>query len=138
MIRVASLNDVDDINKLGILVNKHFEKLFHIETEVNNKLAIVLVNYNANELNGFLYALDLGDNIDLLMIVVDKDKRGKGIGTELMNHLINNYCHHEKNIILEVAVTNESALKLYEKCGFKIINIRKGYYNGVDAYIMRR
>lgn len=41
---------------------------------------------------------------------------------------------------LEVRVSNESAIKLYEKFGFKNVGIRKNYYqdNFEDAYLMVR
>ena len=40
--------------------------------------------------------------------------------------------------MLEVKVDNINAIKLYEKFDFKVIHIRRGYYNGVDALIMER
>ena len=42
------------------------------------------------------------------------------------------------NINLEVRISNQKAIKLYEKCGFKIVAIRKNYYqdNHEDAYLM--
>ena len=43
-----------------------------------------------------------------------------------------------ENVILEVNINNKPALNLYQKLGFNIINIRKGYYNGEDAYIMEK
>ena len=33
---------------------------------------------------------------------------------------------------------NYIAIKLYENMNFKIINIRKKYYNDIDAYVMER
>ena len=43
-----------------------------------------------------------------------------------------------KSISLEVRVSNNTAIKLYEENGYKISGIRKNYYedNGEDAYIM--
>lgn len=40
------------------------------------------------------------------------------------------------NITLEVAVNNKSALNLYKKLGFKIVTIRKNYYENSDGYLM--
>ena len=40
--------------------------------------------------------------------------------------------------LLEVAVDNDVAIKLYEKFGFKIIHTRKKYYGKKDAYVMER
>lgn len=41
-------------------------------------------------------------------------------------------------MILEVRVTNEAAKKLYERLGFDLVGLRKGYYSdtGEDALLM--
>ena len=136
LIRLANKNDVCDINKLGNLLHNNFDTLYHIETEIDNDIAIVLVNIDNNKVNGYLYAINLYDNIDLLSICVDKDDRCKQIGTSLVKYLIDNYCY-QKTITLEVSSKNEVAISFYEKLGFITINIRKNYYHDSDAYIMK-
>ena len=137
MIYQATIDDIDSINEIGSQYNANFKKLFHLETEVTNDLAIVLVFKDSN-IKGFLYALDFSDNIDLLYIVVDRAYLRQKIATKLMDYLIKNYQHNNKSITLEVAVNNDAALKLYNSFNFYEVNRRKGYYNGVDAIIMRR
>jgi len=64
-------------------------------------------------------------------VYVDCDKRGKGIGTLLMKHLIHDYFHLEKNpapLILHVSSTNPAAFHLYKKCGFSICQEVHFYY----------
>ena len=138
MIRRAKEEDLAKLNKIGVEYNPNFIKLFHIDTEINNKMAIVLVNVENDEVNGFLYALDFGDNLDLLYIIVDESKRNKQIGTKLMNYFVENYQVINKTITLEVAIDNIPAVKLYQKFNFYEVNKRKGYYHGIDALIMRR
>lgn len=138
MIRKAILADIDDLNKIGVELNPNFSKLFHLETEVTKNYSIVLVFEEEKVIKGFLYALDLGNNIDLMYIIVAKNYRGKKIGSKLMNYFISNYQTDEKSITLEVAVNNISAIALYRKYNFIEVNKRKGYYNGIDAIIMRR
>ncbi len=43
-----------------------------------------------------------------------------------------------RNINLEVRISNQKAINLYKKYGFKIVTIRKNYYqdNHEDAYLM--
>ena len=43
-----------------------------------------------------------------------------------------------KLAVLEVRTSNNSAIKLYEKIGFKTLRVRKKYYSdtGEDAYVM--
>ena len=72
------------------------------------------------------------------MIVVDINSQSRGIGTKLLKYFEDNYLQKDDVIFLEVAVNNEKALKLYQKFGYEIINIRKKYYQGIDANIMKK
>lgn len=65
--------------------------------------------------------------------------RGRKLGERLLTELIQFAARREmKRMTLEVRVSNEVALGLYEKFGFKVEGIRRGYYsdNGEDAFIM--
>ncbi len=137
MIKKASISDVIQINFLGSTLHNNFSRLFHLETEIDNPDGIVLV-YKENEtVLGYLYAVDTIDNVDLLSIVVLKDYQNKHIGSDLLKFLLDNYCH-DKSVTLEVDVNNTKAIEFYKKFNFVVIYTRKGYYNGVDAYLMRR
>lgn len=136
MIRKAIKKDIKYINDLGNKLHENFATTFHIETEIESNLAIVLVSEDNFGINGYLYALDFGDNIDLLSIFVDEEKRGKQIGTNLVKYLINT--NKDKTITLEVNCNNIIAYRMYKNLGFKIVNIRKKYYNNDDAYLMKR
>ncbi len=137
MLREAGTKDISLLNKIGEQVKPNFKDLFALDTEINNENAIILVYEESKKILGFLYALDLIDNIDLLYIIVDKDAQNKQIGTKLMQYFITNY-QKDKTITLEVSVDNTIALKLYQKFDFKEVNRRKGYYHGIDAYLLRR
>ena len=138
MIRVASSKDVDEINTLGSILHENFASTFHIETEIDSELAIVLVSENPDYIDAYLYALDFGDNIDLLSIFVAEEKRNKQIGTNLLKYLINNYCYQDnKTITLEVSSANIPAYTLYKKLDFKVVGKRNKYYGNEDAYIMK-
>lgn len=86
---------------------------------------------------GYIEYNDIYETIDIVNVFVREDARRRGIGFSLMNYLIVNNSD-KRNITLEVNVNNRSAINLYEKCGFVITAIRKGYYNGVDGYLMER
>ena len=86
---------------------------------------------------GYIEYDDIYYTIDIVNVFVKESERGKGIGFSLMDYLIVNNSF-KRNITLEVNVNNKSAIKLYEKCGFVITAIRKGYYNGIDGYLMER
>ena len=93
-----------------------------------------------NEVVGFAGLSIIFDEATLNNIVVKKSCRGRGIGGELLETLID-LCSdlNAKFFTLEVNVTNTPAIKLYEKFGFKNLGIRKKYYNNsTDAYIMTK
>ena len=138
MIRIAKMEDVQRINEMGNKLHNNFDKLFHIETEINNENSIVLVDEIENKVYAYLYAQLLVDNIDILSIYVDEHKRRSSIGTNLIKYLYNNYCYHVKSITLEVDVDNLAAIKLYEKSGFNVIYKRNNYYGNKDAFLMKK
>ena len=79
---------------------------------------------------GYICLFHLFEEGELLNIAVDPTYRKMGIGQkmiDLMFTLLN-----EKGvtrITLEVRESNLSAKNLYEKNGFKLLNIRKNYYS---------
>ena len=116
-------------------MHSNFISTYHIETEVENNISIVLVSEDNSIITGYLYAQELVDNIDLLSIFVDKNYRYQHIGTNLINYLQDN--SNNKTITLEVSNKNENAIHLYKKCGFKEVGIRKKYYIDSDAKVMK-
>lgn len=134
MISNATNNELSAINKLGLVLYDNFINIYDVENYILNDCYQVLT-YNDETTKGFLIAYNNIDYIELLVIVVDPIYRRLNIGFKLMNYLIDN---SDKDILLEVASTNDSAIRLYEKCGFKKIGIREKYYkNSDDAYIMK-
>ena len=79
------------------------------------------------------------DEINIVTVAVTADHRKKGIGKALIEKLLElGKRKGAKIATLEVRVSNEPAIKLYEKFGFIRIAIRKGYYtnNKEDAMVM--
>lgn len=74
---------------------------------------------------------------EITNIVTKKSERKKGIGTSLLDKLIEMAKEAGKdNISLEVNENNLPAGIMYEKAGFEIVGIRKKYYNGKDNAII--
>ena len=74
-------------------------------------------------------------------IAVKKQARGQGLGTRLLNELIDIARKAEAELMsLEVRQSNEGAIRLYEKAGFHKIGIRNKYYQNLveNAYIMQK
>ena len=132
MINNCNEFDKDKIYKLGSLINSNFRNVNNIDGIINNNE--IIGYYLDKELVGFIIFKKLYEIVDLLYIVVEPLYRKKGIATSLMDYFINNVdC---EKIMLEVNVTNKSAIKLYKKYDFKIINIRDNYYDNDSAYVM--
>jgi len=74
----------------------------------------------------------------LVSIAVSKEYRKRGIAQALLsNSMIALKKYKIKQYVLEVRVSNYTAIKLYEKFNYKITVIKKNYYrDGENAYFM--
>lgn len=101
----------------------------------NSKYIIAILN---NEIIGFAGIWQVIDEAHITNIVVRKDFRRLGIGSLLLEKLINVCKNLESinSITLEVNEDNTTAQKLYEKFNFKVLGKRKKYYNNNKAAII--
>ena len=79
------------------------------------------------------------DEVHILNIAVHPDFRKIGLGEMLLRDCLGFSSDRGlKLAVLEVRTSNNSAIKLYEKIGFKTLRVRKKYYSdtGEDAYVM--
>lgn len=137
MINKVKINDEDKFLKLGFLVNEKFDKLFDLNFIIDSSNEDVFGYYDGDKLIGFVHVLKTFECLEIINIVVDLDYRRKGIAISLINYVIDFYDDLEY-ILLEVNEKNDSAINLYKKIGFYLINIRKKYYGNEDALIMRK
>ena len=112
-----------------------------ISSELNNPLSTWLVAVADGVVCGYVGSQSVLDGADMMNIAVHPDYRKQGIGYNLVDKLID--LLKAKDVIslsLEVRVSNENAINLYNKMGFEIIGKRPGYYRNPreDAYIMRK
>lgn len=79
------------------------------------------------------------DELHLLNVAVHPSERRRGLGRAMMGRLLQ-VCESEslQYITLEVRVSNEAAIRLYQAHGFCRIGRRRRYYanNGEDALVM--
>jgi [ribosomal protein S18]-alanine N-acetyltransferase len=71
-------------------------------------------------------------------VAVLPEHRGKGIGRSLMLEAINGLAFRKSDeIYLEVRVSNDLAVRMYQSLGFLIKSRLRSYYrDGEDAYLM--
>ena len=77
----------------------------------------------------------------ITILAIDPDYQGKGLGQALLFQLlVSAWKRKLERATLEVKVSNQPAINLYHKFGFKEAGIRKKYYQdtGEDALILWR
>ncbi len=79
------------------------------------------------------------DEIHIGTIAVHPDQRKQAIGVRFLRHiLVEARKEGKERALLEVRQSNQNALNLYQKFGFRVDGIRKNYYhdNGENAVLM--
>lgn len=115
------------------------EKLFQMELKLN--IAHLLVATQDDEVKGYLDFWHVDTEMHVINIGVSPSSRQLGIGSLLMEYLIDYGKQHKvEHIFLDVRESNKAAIGLYLKFGFEQIDVRKGYYhdNQEDALVMAR
>jgi ribosomal-protein-alanine N-acetyltransferase len=76
----------------------------------------------------------------VMNIAVDPDLRRQGIASALLAELYLRAGDEHAQFTLEVRRSNQAAIELYQRDGFRIAGLRRRYYqdNGEDALIMWR
>lgn len=98
-----------------------------------------LVAVEEQNIIGYIGIKAVLDEADITNVAVDAAVRRQGIGKRLIEQLLIKADQKRINrIFLEVRVSNEAAIRLYQGAGFKKIDCRKGYYDKPkeDAFIM--
>lgn len=136
MLREITVDDIKIIDKIGSLIKEDFNKKYDIENFINYDYAQIYVYEEDGKVLGFIQVEEHYEILDLINIAVSKNVHGKGIGSKLIQYAIEK--SKADKMMLEVRESNTSAIRLYEKNGFKEINRRKKYYGDEDAIIMER
>ena len=124
------------IEKIEKIEKNKILSTYFVDKELkSNPFGIFLVYKKNEEVIGYLYYSLIYDRIEINQIEVLEEERKKGIGSSLIEYLISN---NNMDITLEVRKDNYPAINLYNKCGFKEVAIRKGYYKGIDGILMER
>ena len=88
---------------------------------------------------GFLDYSFIYDRMEIDNFSVLEEYRNMGIGSKLMGHLISIAIGlRAVNITLEVRRSNDVAIKLYKKFGFREVALRKFYYGDEDGILMEK
>ena len=137
MISEMNVQDLEDIKDCLLTDFDNFWSYNILKQELENGKSKYFVAKQENEIVGFAGILLIIDQVNIMNIVVKKDKRNFGIGSLLLEEIIRySKIHNATSITLEVNEKNIPAIKLYKKYGFKQVGLRRKYYNNEDNAIL--
>ncbi|HEX5799577.1 MAG TPA: ribosomal protein S18-alanine N-acetyltransferase, partial [Gaiellaceae bacterium] len=141
-LRRLELADLDEIERIeqASYPTPWSRSMFATELAKPSSLSLGAVD-EAGELIGYLVLSRYVDAWHVMNVAVAPEYRRQGIARLLLDRLFEVTATDERRgYTLEVRVSNEGAIKLYETLGFKARGVRRGYYtdNREDALIMWR
>ena len=95
------------------------------------------------ELQGYYVLMTVVDEAHLLTIAVKQCCQRQGLGKYLLSHALAQAKRNKlTSMLLELRLSNQPAMQLYQSCGFVLVGRRKNYYRvdqqqREDALIMR-
>jgi len=118
---------------------KPWKREFFLQ-EIHSHLSFPFVAVLDGAIVGYVCLMSLFEEAQIMNIAVDPLQRGRGVARMLLEQAI--ITAREKGaqlLVLEVRVSNSSAIRLYERFGFVPFSVRKGYYeNKEDALLMEK
>ena len=139
VIRPAKLFDISEVVRIEReSFNEEYPRGVFLVFLENNPDTFLVAEYNGKVIGYVMGYLRPDLEGHIMSIAVDPDYRGNGIGSALLTEVIERLINKGARYIgLEVRVSNEKAIKLYERFGFRRIKRIIGYYaDGEDAYYM--
>jgi len=137
-LKLRDLNAIEEIERTSY-PTPWSRSMFAGELAKPSSICLGAVEAEKDELVGYLIISRYVDAWHVMNIAVAPEYRRRGIGRSLMERLFEATARDaRRGYTLEVRVSNEAAIRLYEELGFKTRGIRRGYYtdNREDALIM--
>jgi ribosomal-protein-alanine N-acetyltransferase len=108
--------------------------------ELSKPSGICLAARRERAMLGYLVCSRYDTVWHIMNVAVDPDSRRTGVATALLEELMARVDDPQARYTLEVRQSNEAAITLYERFGFRAAGMRRRYYqdNGEDAHIMWR
>lgn len=120
---------------------KESDMLYELkENQVSNLFVIEVFDSSNSYVVGFSDYWNTFDSGTLCQIAIDPKYRGNGFASLLIQEILKDcYVKKVRNLTLEVRVSNQNAINLYHKHGFKDVIVKPHYYtNGEDAIYMMK
>jgi [ribosomal protein S18]-alanine N-acetyltransferase len=111
------------------------------DAELRKPSSLALGAFTGDELVGYAFVSRYVDAWHVMNVAVTHAYRRRGIASALLERMFQvTGTDPRRGYTLEVRVSNDGAIRLYERLGFEPRGIRRGYYtdNREDALIMWR
>ena len=137
-IRKASLDDLNQIYLIekDVFSNEHWT-LEMVESELENFLRTTTwIIEESTVILGYCMLRIVCNEANIINMAIKSTRQREGLGSLLLGYVLNQLPINS-SAFLEVKEGNLSAIKLYKRLGFNVINLRKNYYkDGRTALIM--
>jgi ribosomal-protein-alanine N-acetyltransferase len=140
-IRVLELTDLSAIEAIEQKAYPTPWSRSMFASELAKPTSICLGAFEGQDLVGYVINSRYVDAWHVMNVAVDPEHQRRGVAAALLERLFELTRDDERRgYTLEVRVSNEDAIRLYERLGFASRGIRRGYYtdNREDALIMWR
>ncbi len=140
-VRVLELDDLSAIEAIEQRAYPTPWSRSMFASELAKPTSICLGAFEGEDLIGYVINSRYVDAWHIMNVAVEPDHQRRGVATRLLERLFELTRDDERRgYTLEVRVSNEAAIQLYETLGFDARGLRRGYYtdNREDALIMWR
>mgnify|MGYP003483042976 CR=1 FL=1 len=131
MIRKMQNSDVHAVAQIEHQVQSHPWSMKQFEESVESYVSTVIEQHG--KVVGFCILQPVVDEANLLLMAIDPNLHGQGLGFKLLEASIASLKNNPVQIFLEVRESNLAAIALYEKSGFHQIDLRRNYYPKNDG-----
>jgi ribosomal-protein-alanine N-acetyltransferase len=140
---LTSPDQIDDVLEIehASFTNPWTREMYLAELENRGVSFCFLARNDKGEAVGFCSFWRVLDELHINNLAVRPDSRRAGIGTALLTHVLREGARlGARRATLEVRRSNNAARLLYERFGFAVAGVRRGYYTKPleDALVLWR
>jgi ribosomal-protein-alanine N-acetyltransferase len=132
------MSDISLVSQIELQVTPHPWRESEFLDSYTKHICLVLGD-ETSVVGYAIYQVVVGE-AEILNIAIDPTCQGRGYGRQLLEYMIGLVSKQAERFFLEVRVSNNNAIQLYENIGFVEVCLRRNYYQTAagteDAMLM--